>query len=306
MTTRSNKVLAALSAEFQPLSKVIAIANQKGGVGKTSSAFNFAHYLNELGYKVLVCDLDGQGNMTELFFEQDVLKNFVHTSAVELFEDEMTEFDFLKHPSGVDLVATTRNCHELTNVDTKSIESVSTFYKNLTLAAAQYDFVVIDTPPAPGVRTTAACASANYIFAPVLVDTFAMPALEGVVNSVYNIGQLIEEDLKIHGILINQLQEGSAETREDLEMLISAIGDALIPTPVRLSKPFRRAQRSGIPVWHLRHSGSEQKTSRETRKAYGEMASRIEEIPQFRIDHFNDFSRAVRAKIAVQIESNQG
>lgn len=300
MTTRSKTIENELNSNSPKLAKIVAITNQKGGVGKTSTAFNFAHYLNELGYRVLVVDLDGQGNMTELFFEQGVLNSYVHSSAVELFAAEMEEFDCLSHPSGVDLIATSRNCHELTNVDTKPIDAAQIFYQNLLKVAERYDFVVLDTPPAPGVRTTAACASADYIFAPVLVDTFAMPALEGVVNSVHSIGQIIGADLKIHGVLINQLQEGSPETKEDYDILTSAIGNSLIPTPIRLSKPFRRAQRSGIPVWHLRHSGSEQKTSRETRKAYGEMASRITEIPKKRITYFNDYSRAVRAMNAAK------
>ncbi len=298
MTTRSKAVEAAMNADATPLAKLIAITNQKGGVGKTSTAFNFAHYLNELAYRVLVVDLDGQGNLTELFFEQDVLNHYVHTSAVSLFDGELESFVPLSHPSGIDVVATIRNCHELTSIDTRSIEVAQVFYENITKIAESYDFVVFDTPPAPGVRTTAACASADYIFAPVLVDTFALPALEGVLNSVYSIGQIIGAELKLHGILINQLQDGTAETRKDYQILADAIGDALIPTPVRLSKPFRRAQRAGVPVWQLRHSGSEQRTSRETRKAYGEMASRIDVIPRERILGFNEYSRAVRAKAA--------
>lgn len=299
MATQSKiNVAALLNQKHDPLAKVIVITNQKGGVGKTSHAFNFAHYLNELGYSVLAVDLDGQGSFTELFFDQDVLKQYVHTTAAELFKGEVEDFIALSHPSGIDLVATARNSHELTDVDTMSIEVAELFHTNISKIAESYDFLVLDTPPAPGVRTTSACASADYIYAPVLLDTFAIPALEGVLGSIHNIGELIGADLKIDGILINQVQDSSVETMADYKELASIIGKSVIPTPIRQSKTFRRAQRDGLPVWHYRHSGAEQRTSRETRKAYGEMAGRIKEIPKKRIAAFTEISRAVRTKIA--------
>jgi len=301
MTTKS-VVREALSGSQPPFAKIITITNQKGGVGKTSTAFNFGHYLNELGYRVAMIDLDGQGNLSELFFEQDALNEYVHTAAVELFSEGAHEnFAPLRHPSGIDLIATARNCHELNNVDTRSIESAQLFYSNLMQIAANYDFVVIDTPPTPGVRTTAGCASADYIFAPVLIDTFAVPALEGVFSSIQSIGQIIGADLQLSGVLINHWQETDADSKEEYRLLAEAIGPALIPTPVRASRVFVKAQRHGVPVWHFRRSGNEQKVSRETRRAYGEMASRIAEIPASRIQHFSDISRAVRANMVASI-----
>jgi chromosome partitioning protein len=315
MTTQSNNVkikpaLKALSiqskiiqAAITPLaaciSKIIAITNQKGGVGKTSTSFNFAHFVNELGYRVLVVDLDGQGNLTELFFEADVLDRFVHTPAVALFEVGTAEKVLpLTHPSGIDLLPTRPNSHEMNDVDTMNIEVAGAFYENLTEIAKNYDFVLCDTPPTPGVRTTAACGSADYIFAPVLVDTFAKSALAGVISSIDNIGRIIEADLSLTGILINQLQDSTKETKQEYLELSAKIGDVLIPTPIRFSKPFARAQKQGVPVWHLGKSGSERHTSLETRKAYGEMAARIPEIQKERIEYFKEVSRAVRTKIA--------
>lgn len=311
MTTQSKnnkpalaKLAAAIEAALNPVEirfgKVIAITNQKGGVGKTSTSFNFAHYLNELGYRVLAVDLDGQGNFTELFFNEDVLTQYVHTPALSLFtEGASANFQPLTHPSGIDVVATPRNCHELNAIDALPISVAGVFYENLSVIAQHYDFIVCDTPPAPGVRTTAACASADYIFAPVLVDTFAESALAGVISSIQNIGQIIEADLQLTGILINQVVlDGTKDTQQQYANLASKIGAALIPTPIRQSKPFARAQRKGVPVWHLRTSGAERQAATETRKAYGEMAIRIPEISKDRIMYFNDVSRRVRAKIA--------
>lgn len=315
MTTQSTKLktkpaLKALSAHLKiveaalnPLaaciSKIVAITNQKGGVGKTSTSFNFAHYLNELGYRVLVCDLDGQGNLSELFFKADVFDRFAHTPAFALFE-QGTADDLrpLTHPSGIDLIPTRPNSHEMNNVDTMDIAVAGVFYDNLLKIVQRYDFVLCDTPPTPGVRTTAACGSADYIFAPVLVDTFAKSALAGVISSIENIGRIIDADLSLTGILINQLQDSTKETKQEYQDLSVMIGDVLIPTPIRFSKPFARAQKQGVPVWHLGKSGSERQTSLETRKAYGEMAARIPEVQRDRIDHFKEVSRAVRAKIA--------
>lgn len=299
---KAKVIEAALSPLAACISKIVTITNQKGGVGKTSTSFNFAHYLNELGFRVLAVDLDGQGNFTELFFEQDVLNKFVHTTALDLFSEGAAEkFQPLAHPSGIDVVATRRNCHELNNVDTLNISVAGVFYNNLTAIAQSYDFIVIDTPPAPGVRTTSACASADYIFAPVLVDTFAESALEGVLSSIESIGQIIEADLKITGILINGLQDGTEDTKREYEKLAKKIGTALIPTSIKQSKPFSRAQKQGVPVWHLRRSGAERLVSLDTRKAYGQMAERIVEIPAERIQYFNEVSRAVREKISSEI-----
>ena len=316
MTTQSKtnkpsqtKLAKAIEAAINPsgsrFGKVITITNQKGGVGKTSTSFNFAHYLNELGYRVLAVDLDGQGNFTELFFDQDVLSKYVHTPALALFEEGASEdFQPLTHPSGIDVVATPRNCHELNAIDALPISVAGVFYNNLSGIAQNYDFIICDTPPAPGVRTTSACASADYIFAPVLVDTFAESALEGVISSIQNIGQIIEAELEVTGILINQIVlDGTKDTQQQYANLASKIGAALIPTPIRQSKPFGRAQRQGIPVWHLRTSGAERQAATETRKAYGEMAMRIPEISKDRITFFNDVSRRVRAKIADEARS---
>ncbi|MFL1449329.1 ParA family protein [Pseudomonas tritici] len=302
---RSKVVALALTAVLTPLSKIITITNQKGGVGKTSTSFNYAHYLNELGYRVLAVDLDGQGNLTELFFKPDVLNQYVHTSALDLFtEGTADNFEPLSHPCGIDVIATRRNCHELNNVDTFNLSVAEVFFNNLSPIAANYDFVVIDTPPAPGVRTTSACAAADYIYAPVLVDTFAESALEGVLSSVESIGQIIGADLSITGILINGLQDGTEDTKAKYNILAARIGPALIPTSIRQSKPFSRAQGVGVPVWHLRRSGAERVVSLDTRKAYGEMAARIPEIPAERIEHFNEVSRAVRLKIAAELAAN--
>lgn len=311
MTTQSKKntpeltkiakaIEAALSLPESRIGKVIAITNQKGGVGKTSTSFNFAHYLNELGYRVLAVDLDGQGNFTELFFNQEVLSHYVHTQALALFSPGIIDnFQPLTHPSGIDVLATPRNSHDLNAVDALPISVAEIFFNNLSEIAQHYDFILCDTPPAPGVRTTAACASADYIFAPVLVDTFAESALEGVVSSIANIGQIIETDLELTGILINQIVlDGTKDTQQQYDNLASKIGSALIPTPIRQSKPFARAQRNGVPVWHLRTSGAERQASLETRKAYGEMAMRIPEISKDRVKYFTDVSRRVRAKIA--------
>lgn len=303
------KVLeSVLARDEAALGKIIAITNQKGGVGKTATSFNYAHYLNELGYRVLVIDLDGQGNITQLFFDRDVLLNYVHTPALALFEQGAAEvFQPLTHPSGIDVAATPRNCHELNGVDVMSISVASVFYENLQTIGQHYDFIVIDTPPAPGVRTTSACASADYIYAPVLVDTFAESALEGVLGSIENIGQLLGIDLTITGILINKLKlDGEEDTKQKYRKLCELCGDARIPTPIRQSKPFDKSQGLGIPVWHLRKSGSERQASQETCAAYGEMASRIAEIPSERIHYFKDISRAVRAQIVAGFAAGKG
>lgn len=290
------------------LGKIVAITNQKGGVGKTATTFNLAHYLNELGYRVLVVDLDGQGNVTQLFFDREAVESYVHTQALTLFfEGTAQEFQPLPHPSGIDVAATPPNCHELNEVDVMNMAVAAVFYANLQAIGENYDFIVIDTPPAPGVRTTSACASADYIYAPVLVDVFAESALEGVLGSINNIGLLMGVDLKLTGILINKLKlDGEEDTKQRYSKLCQLCGDALIPTPIRLSKPFDKSQSHGIPVWHLDKSGNERQTSKETRAAYGEMASRIAEIPAERIHYFKEISRAIRKRNAAGEAAQKG
>lgn len=305
--SRKDTIQGALSPLAACISKIIAITNQKGGVGKTSTSFNLAHFLNEMGYRVLVVDLDGQGNMTELFFTVDVLDRYVHTQALSLFTPGILEnFHPLTHPSGIDLLPTRPNSHDMNNVDTMDIGVAAVFYENLTGVAQSYDFVVCDTPPTPGVRTTCACSSADYIFAPVLVDIFAASALDGVINSIENIGEILGIELALTGILISNLEDNTDETRSIYKALADRIGNLMVPTPISRSKAFTRAQREGVPVWHLRRSGSERATSQNARKAYGEMVSRIPEIQKDRIKHFSDVSRAVRAKIQAAHVATEG
>lgn len=290
-------VKSAIDKTEAPLGKIIAIANQKGGVGKTTTTYCLANYLNELGYRVLAVDLDGQGNLTQRFFTEDVLERFTYSPALALFSEGGADaFDPLPCPSGIDLLPTPRACHATTAVDAMDMGVAMIFYNNLKVIAESYDFIVIDTPPSPGTRTTSALVSADYKFAPVVLGGDAASSLRSVAESIDNIAALLETELSLDAVIANQVViDGTTGPSTDYAEAKQLVGDLLLENYVRYSSPFKRGLRLGIPPWHARKTGAERTAQENAELVYGELALRIAEVDPLRVQHFSEISRKIRA-----------
>lgn len=221
------------------MGKIIAISNQKGGVGKTSTCINFSAGLALKGKKVLVVDMDPQGNATtglgisksELTGSvYDVLINEV--PAKSLVVKTSVENLFVL-PSNIDLAGA-----EVELVDERGRER--RLSKALANLADEYDYVIIDCPPAIGLLTINALAAADGVLIPIQSEYYALEGLSQLVNTIKLVVKSLNPKLTIEGVLITMYDGRALISRQIADEIKKFFGDKVfenfIPRNIRVSE----------------------------------------------------------------------
>ena len=219
--------------------KIIAIANQKGGVGKTTTAVNISAALGTYGKNVLLVDVDPQGNATS---GVGVDKRSVQYSTYHLLVEDVpaeqvivkTRYENLSvMPAGIDLAAA--------EFEMMDMSSRSTRLKNALLRIKQdYDYIIIDCPPSLGLITTNALTAADSVIVPIQCEYYALEGLSQLMNSVRHVKRETNEYLSIEGVLLtmydgrlNLTQQVVNEVKQYFPKKVFA---NIIPRGVRLSE----------------------------------------------------------------------
>lgn len=240
------------------MGRIIAITNQKGGVGKTTTAINLSACLAEAGQRVLAVDFDPQGNTTSGL---GVEKGNVETTVYELLMGECSveqcimpsvqeRLDVM--PSDVDLAGA-----EIELLDMKEKESI--LKKNLTLINDRYDFIIIDCPPSLNLLTINALTAANTVLVPIQCEYYALEGLSQVLKTVNLVKKKLNPELEIEGVVFTMYDSRtnlSLEVVENVkEHLNENIYKTIIPRNVRLAE----APSYGMPInmYDSRSSGAE-------------------------------------------------
>lgn len=221
------------------MGRIIAVANQKGGVGKTTTATNLSACLAEKGKKVLAIDIDPQGNMTSGL---GVDKNQLDETVYDLILDECTLEDCLQKDVLENLALIPSNV----NLAGAEIELIGVEDKEFILKEAvdqvkeQYDFIIIDCPPSLNTLTVNAMTTADTVLVPIQCEYFALEGLSQLIHTIDLVRERLNPSLKIEGVVFTMYDARtnlSLQVVENVkENLQQTVYKSIIPRNVRLAE----------------------------------------------------------------------
>ena len=220
------------------MGKVIAVANQKGGVGKTTTAVNLASSVAAQGKHVLIVDLDPQGNTTSGF---GVTKRSVETSVYQLLTGEAPVSAGIQHTKyRVDLIASNIQLSgaglELVNMERRE----SRLREALTPVLNQYDFIFIDCPPSLDLLTLNGLCACDTVLVPIQCEFFALEGLSELMNTIRNVKKIYNPYIEIEGVLLTMFDGRtnlSIQVVEEVKKHFPGeVFSSVVPRNVRLSE----------------------------------------------------------------------
>ena len=226
--------------------KIIAIANQKGGVGKTTTTSNLGIGLAKHGKKVLLIDADAQGSLTDSlgFTEPDKLEETLATALGNIINDEDMETDYgiLKHKEGIDLMPGNIEISglEVSLVNVMSRELVMRSY--IELVKDNYDYILIDCMPSLGMITINAFACADSILIPVQAAYLPAKGLQQLIKTIGRVHRKLNPELSIMGILFTKVDRRTNFAKDIAAQIREVYGNKIhifancIPMSVRAAE----------------------------------------------------------------------
>lgn len=240
------------------MGRIIAIANQKGGVGKTTTSVNLAACLAEKGFKILAVDMDPQGHLTTGFgVKKDELEYTIHDVMCD--NCNVGEAILINIFPGLNLLPANRY---LAGAEVEFVGEKDTQYilkKILSKIQNMYDFVIIDCPPALGMLTINSMTAANTVLVPIQCEFFALDGLSQLIYTIELIQQNLNKDLKIEGVVFTMYDSRTNLSLQVVENVKDNLNQnvykTIIPRNVRLAE----APSHGMPIitYDSRSTGAE-------------------------------------------------
>ena len=240
------------------MGRIIAIANQKGGVGKTTTAINLSACLAEAGQKVLVIDIDPQGNTTSGFglskteIEKTVYEVILRECDIKeaIVEDVIENLDIL--PSNVNLAGAEIDLIDVENREYTLKESISEIRE-------KYEYIILDCPPSLSMLTVNAMTAADTVLVPIQCEYYALEGLTQLIHTINLVKKKLNPELELEGVVFTMFDSRtnlSVQVVENVkENLKQHIYNTVIPRNVRLAE----APSYGMPIieYDPRSAGAE-------------------------------------------------
>lgn len=233
--------------ELSAMSRIICIANQKGGVGKTTTSVNLSASLAAAEKRVLLVDIDPQGNATSgVGIEKTGLTSSVYdlminneAAADVTLETELKSLSII--PATPDLAGAELELVELTERESK-------LKKILRPLKSQYDFIIIDCPPSLGLLTINAMTAADSVLVPLQTEFYAMEGLSQIVRTISLVQKGLNPALQIEGILLTMFDSRNNLSRQVAEEVRTHFGDKVFKTVIPRNVRLSEAPSHGKPI----------------------------------------------------------
>jgi chromosome partitioning protein len=213
---------------------VIAIANQKGGVGKTTTAVNLAAALAIAGKNILLVDLDPQGNSSLTYLKADL----IHNSIYELLtENDLKYEDVIVSSSltGLDVIPSRINLAKFESKLLGEFDAPFRLKDRIESLKERYDFILIDTPPTLGLITVNALVASDYLIIPIQPSYYALEGTDDLLETVEKVKARPNPNLKVLGVVITLLDKRTTLARDIQEQIRQVFGDKVFTTVISKS-----------------------------------------------------------------------
>ena len=244
------------------LGQVIALANQKGGVAKTTTTLNLAVAFKEQGFNVLAVDLDPQGNLT---MSQGMDPDTVERSMFDVLVHGLP-IDEVTHRTEIDLAVSSIDLAGAELALSSMIGRERALQKGLLPARNRYDYVLVDTPPSLGLLTINALTAADSVIVPVQCEYLSLRGLVQLENTLSMIRENLNPTVEIRGILPTMYDGRTLHSREAVEMLKENFGELVFETRIRKTVRYAEAPVQGSSVLKYDPSGTAAEAYRELAK----------------------------------------
>lgn len=227
--------------------KSIAVANQKGGVGKTNTVFHLAHYLQSQGHRVCVLDHDPQENSTISLhpFKHKQIKTFdFYIDDIDFAETELNELVLFS------------GSPDLLNLEKMELKEVGErFKRNVKNLELRFDFCLMDTGPMLGVKLTSVLFAADFVYIPMEMEVYSIRGLSMMIQTINNIKK-VNKNLTFLGVLPSRFNRRNDRQVAHYQEFCSKHKNILIPHTIVERTSYGDALEQCVPVWKVKRSSA--------------------------------------------------
>ena len=244
------------------MQRVIVFANQKGGVAKTTTTLNLGVAFKEQGYRVLVIDLDPQGNLT---MSQGMNPDAIERSMFDVLVHRLPITEII-HRAEVDVAVSSIDLAGAELALSAMIGRERALEKALLEVRDSYDFIMVDTPPSLGLLTINAFVAATGVIVPVQCEYLSLRGLVQLENTLAMVRENLNPDVKIEGILPTMFDARTLHAREAIEILEENFGELVFKTRIRKTVRYAEAPVKGSSIMKYDPNGTAAEAYRDLAK----------------------------------------